>query len=477
MNGGNSGDVVIPYDHGNSLLWQYVNSGAMPEGNNPNLNSEDIDLIAAWIDEGAELGGCTDPEAYNCADDDDWSNYIVDIGGIMYDNSCNWDWNTSTWEAEYVGGCESGPCEGYYNAAATTDDGSCRYYQEPHEDEVEFEVAGNGIYLDWSAFNLPDNAILESYHIQRCIVINCTWLAGYSPGDSNTETNTFNEFDWEPCVEIKYALAVKYSNNPYWGWAIGASYITPPNLGDLNGDGGWNVLDIVTLANCVLAGDCLELEYGCAGDLNGDGGWNVLDIVTLANCVLAEDCGGRVDDASDASLIKKDNKLSFEADGFIGGVQLTLSHGSDFTIEMTDRALFADYLTTGNETRLLVISPETEELFSFTGDFEITEIIVANSQYEVSVDLPLAASFNLSDAYPNPFNPVTTMTLTMPLAGEITVEVYNLLGQVVATLASGYMEASTYTLTWDASEASSGVYFVQADAEGFVTTQKLMLVK
>ena len=65
----------------------------------------------------------------------------------------------------------------------------------------------------------------------------------------------------------------------------------------------------------------------------------------------------------------------------------------------------------------------------------------------------------------------------MPLAGEIRVEVYNLLGQVVATLASGYMEASTYTLTWDASNVSSGVYFVQFCAEGFTTTQKLMVVK
>ena len=217
------------------------------------------------------------------------------------------------------------------------------------------------------------------------------------------------------------------------------------------------MLDIVTLANCVLAENCADLEYGCAGDLNGDGGFNVLDIVTLANCVLASNCAGRVDDASDASLIKKDNKLSFEADGFIGGVQMTLSHGSDFTLKMTDRALFADYLTTGNETRLLVISPETEELFSFTGDFEIVEAIVANSEKEVSVNLPLATSFNLSDAHPNPFNPVTTMTLTMPLASDISVEVYNLLGQVVAILASGYMEAGTYTLTWDASEASRSI--------------------
>jgi hypothetical protein len=248
-------------------------------------------------------------------------------------------------------------------------------------------------------------------------------------------------------------------------------------LGDINGDGGWNVLDIVTLANCVLEGTCTDLLNACAGDLNGDGGYNVLDIVTLANCVLAGTCGGRVDDASESTIIKKDNKVSIVANGFIGGVEMTLSHSSNFTIEMTDRALFADYLTTGNETKLLVISPETEDLFIYEGEFEITEIIVANSQYEVSVDLPIATSFTLSEAYPNPFNPTTTMTLTMPVSGEITVEVYNVLGQVVATLASGYMDASTYTLTWDASNASSGVYFVQADAEGFTKTQRLMLIK
>ena len=55
----------------------------------------------------------------------------------------------------------------------------------------------------------------------------------------------------------------------------------------MNGDGGWNVLDIVNLANCVLAGNCDDQANGCAGDMNGDAGWNVLDIVALANCVLA----------------------------------------------------------------------------------------------------------------------------------------------------------------------------------------------
>ena len=154
---------------------------------------------------------------------------------------------------------------------------------------------------------------------------------------------------------------------------------------------------------------------------------------------------------------------------------MTLQHGADFSIEMTDRAQHADYLTSEFETRLLVITPETDKLFSYTGDFKITEVIVANSQDEVPTSLP--TTYELSVAYPNPFNPVTTMNLTIPESGNVSVQVYNLTGQVVATLASGYMDADKYTLTWDASEVSSGIYFVQAQADGFTTTQKLMLVK
>jgi len=53
MTGGNSGDVVVPNDHENSILWQKVDSGEMPPGNNEDLTSDQIDLIAVWIDEGA----------------------------------------------------------------------------------------------------------------------------------------------------------------------------------------------------------------------------------------------------------------------------------------------------------------------------------------------------------------------------------------------------------------------------------------
>ena len=65
----------------------------------------------------------------------------------------------------------------------------------------------------------------------------------------------------------------------------------PSSMGDVNGDGEWNVLDVVLLANCIMGSNCPDLPDAAAGDMNGDGGWNVLDIVALVNCILANNCG------------------------------------------------------------------------------------------------------------------------------------------------------------------------------------------
>jgi hypothetical protein len=243
--------------------------------------------------------GCTDPEAYNC-EDDDGVNYTFEIGDIDYVNGCNYELNDYL-EMEYIGGCENGPCEGYYHPGASTNDGSCDYYQAPHGDDVSFTVEENSILIDWTNFEPPQNATILGYHIQRCTENGCVWItdSAFPWNDSNTgldDTSILDEFAWEEGVEIKYAINVKYSNAESFGEAIGASYITPTlgnscvELGDVNGDGQWTVLDIVSLANCVLADSCDTLPYACAADVNADGNYNVLDIVSLANCVLADDC-------------------------------------------------------------------------------------------------------------------------------------------------------------------------------------------
>jgi hypothetical protein len=77
-----------------------------------------------------------------------------------------------------------------------------------------------------------------------------------------------------------------------------------------------------------------------------------------------------------------------------------------------------------------------------------------------SQEIPV--EFALSQAYPNPFNPTTTVAVSLPIASELSVAVFNVMGQKVATLANGKLNAGTHNFVFDASDLSSGLYFIQA---------------
>jgi photosystem II stability/assembly factor-like uncharacterized protein len=85
--------------------------------------------------------------------------------------------------------------------------------------------------------------------------------------------------------------------------------------------------------------------------------------------------------------------------------------------------------------------------------------------------------FNLSQNYPNPFNGQTTIGFTVPAAGYVTIEIFNILGQRIVTLVSQYYIAGDYSAVWNASRMSSGVYLCRMRAGKSVTTKKMLLVR
>jgi len=87
------------------------------------------------------------------------------------------------------------------------------------------------------------------------------------------------------------------------------------------------------------------------------------------------------------------------------------------------------------------------------------------------------ASYELSQNYPNPFNPVTVVRFALPVAGDVSIVVYNSLGQEVATLVNGYQEAGRHTVTFDASKLTSGVYFYRLTTEQGSISKKMTLLK
>ncbi|MBU8934277.1 MAG: PKD domain-containing protein [candidate division Zixibacteria bacterium] len=100
---------------------------------------------------------------------------------------------------------------------------------------------------------------------------------------------------------------------------------------------------------------------------------------------------------------------------------------------------------------------------------------VYKSQKDGNQSLP--TEFTLEQNYPNPFNPTTDIQFSLPEAGYIKLEVYNLVGQRVTVLAEGEFSTGNHTATWDASRFASGVYFYRLSTETMILTKKMVLLK
>jgi plastocyanin len=89
----------------------------------------------------------------------------------------------------------------------------------------------------------------------------------------------------------------------------------------------------------------------------------------------------------------------------------------------------------------------------------------------------LPQKFNLAQNYPNPFNPVTNIEFDIPKSSFVKLSVMNLLGQKVDVLVDKQLNAGRYNADWDASAYPSGIYFYKLEAEGYVNTKRMILIK
>ena len=147
--------------------------------------------------------------------------------------------------------------------------------------------------------------------------------------------------------------------------------------------------------------------------------------------------------------------------------KITNIHGSGTTTSTKNYEYTDKNLTSGKyEYRLKQID--------FNGSFSYF-----NLNSEVNVGLP--TKFELSQNYPNPFNPSTKINYDLPVDGRVSIRLYDISGREVAMLVNEVKTAGYYTLSFNASNLASGMYFYRINAEGngknFVDTKKMMLIK
>lgn len=109
--------------------------------------------------------------------------------------------------------------------------------------------------------------------------------------------------------------------------------------------------------------------------------------------------------------------------------------------------------------------------------FDYLELNVAEVSTTVDDFSDIPNTLSLAQNYPNPFNPTTTISYEVPNAGFVSLKVYSLIGQKVATLVNGEMSAGKHQVTFDASALSSGIYLVRLQSDSGVRTRKISLIK
>lgn len=140
-------------------------------------------------------------------------------------------------------------------------------------------------------------------------------------------------------------------------------------------------------------------------------------------------------------------------------------------------ALIQD-LSNGTSINLPISGSGTYQMNDFQSLNRLKLFVTYNNV--VSVDETndnLPVDFSLKQNYPNPFNPNTVIGYQLPVTGNVTLKVYDVLGSEIGTLVDEYHEAGKYKVEFDAESLSSGIYFYTLQSGSFRETRKMVLIR
>ena len=109
--------------------------------------------------------------------------------------------------------------------------------------------------------------------------------------------------------------------------------------------------------------------------------------------------------------------------------------------------------------------------------FRYEALVTVSSATNITNQNEIPDTYSLSQNYPNPFNPVTKINFAIPKQGLATLKIYDLLGRVVQTLVNEEMQPAYYSVNFDASHYSSGVYFYKLESGSFSEVKRMIILK
>ena len=432
--------------------------------------------------------------------------FVAAMGGPIFDIPGNYEWEYFTYRYSYTGNCGTGCPSGQLRVV-----GMAEYNDGGHHPNMgvlpsgtvlftmdfmvtsDYNIGGSlaPIYFYW--MDCGDNSIAFNYRSDDPLNI----LAGLSDkvymynGDPYYEITDYNTgFPTSSGAQAKCYInddPTKPAPVPFVNfYGGGINIISPEDIddrGDVNLNGVSNeIADAVVFTNYFIYGYSafsVNLEgQKAATEINGDGiALTVADLVYLIRIVVgdAEPIPKVAPNiflnvTTDEKSVMIDSEIGAAYFVFEGPVNLALGEdaaGMELAVNMID----------GN-TVVLLYSFEKGRTASGTvlytsGKLLSVEAADYNGNSYKTAIIPDVFS---SRSYPNPFNPVTTIEMTLPVASEWNIDIYNIAGQRIAAF-DGYSRAGKVEVVWDASNFASGIYFYRTRIGEYSSTEKLMLVK
>jgi Secretion system C-terminal sorting domain len=158
-------------------------------------------------------------------------------------------------------------------------------------------------------------------------------------------------------------------------------------------------------------------------------------------------------DVERAYLNKQNNQSIWGKIGFING------HGNS---NSPNNYSFIDNKPLSGKSQYRLKQIDKDGAFQYTKIIEVVSVIL---------------KYDLAQNFPNPFNPTTVITYSIPTSSNVMVKVYNVLGKLITTLVNENQEAGIYKVNFDAQGLSNGIYFYKIQAGNYSAVKKMLLLK
>ena len=286
-------------------------------------------------------------------------------------------------------------------------------------------------------------------------------------------------------------------------------------MGNVNGDlsntnePNIDFFDVVSLIDHISVSDETAMSEcsAQAGNINGDNNVNIIDVINLVNMVLFPNSRSIASDSQSyeegiVSLYEGTSidNIILENDNGIAGFQFDVQTNVDISsyldnIELPERWEVAHSLLNGkyrfigydptgaNSEKSIAINFPAQiinDVYGFViSDPNGFEVVTRIQKFESLIEeLSLPNRLKINKLYPNPFNPQLNISFSLPIEEYVTVVIFNVLGEKVATLIDNLnISAGFHDLTWDSATYPSGMYFVKVKTPSIVDVKKALLVK